>query len=120
MPLVFKWLISALAFLALPHIVPGISVEGFGTALVLALFWGLINITIKPILLILTLPLNLLTLGIFTFIINGFLLWLLGGIIKGFEVQGFWVAVLGALVLSLISALSHFVMQKSLQEPVSQ
>ena len=114
--LILKWLISALAFLALPHIVPGITVAGFGTALVLALFWGLINITVKPILLLLTLPLNLLTLGIFTFILNGFLLWLLGGIIKGFEVHGFWVAVLGALVLSVIGALSHWAMEKSLSE----
>jgi putative membrane protein len=110
--LLLKWVISALAFLALPHIVPGISVEGFGTALILALFWGLLNITIKPILTVLTLPINLLTLGLFTFVINGFLLWLLAGIIKGFWVDGFWVAILGGLVLSIINllvqwALSH-------------
>lgn len=106
--LLLKWLASALTFLALPYIVPGIAVEGFGTALILALLWGLVNITIKPILLLLTLPFNLLTFGIFTFIINGFLLWLLGGVVKGFEVQGFWVAVLGALVLSAVGALVHW------------
>ncbi|MEK9151277.1 MAG: phage holin family protein [Patescibacteria group bacterium] len=110
--ILLKWLISALAFLALPYIVTGITVQGFGTALVLALLWGLVNITIKPILLVLTLPLNLLTLGIFTFIINGFLLWLLGGVIKGFEVHGFWIAVLGALVLSAIHMLVHWVIQR--------
>ena len=110
--LLLKWLVSALAFLALPYIVSGITVKGFGTALILALLWGLVGITIKPILILLTLPFNLLTFGIFTFIINGFLLWLLGGVVKGFEVHGFWVAVLGALVLSAISALAHWVMQR--------
>lgn len=106
-----RWLISALAFLALPYLIPGILVKGFGTALLLALLWGLVNITIKPILVILTLPFNILTLGIFTFVINGFLLWLLGGVVKGFEVRGFWMAVLGALFLSMISAFSHWALE---------
>ncbi|MFZ2187695.1 MAG: phage holin family protein [Candidatus Moraniibacteriota bacterium] len=111
--LLIKWLVSALAFLALPYIIAGISVQSFGTALVLALLWGVVNVTIKPILLVLTLPINLLTFGIFTFIINGFLLWILGGMIKGFEVHGFWVAVLGALVLSAIGTLTHFVFHRA-------
>ncbi len=111
--LLFKWVVSALAFLALPHIIPGISVKGFGTALLLAFLWGVVGITIRPILMLLALPLNLLTFGIFTFVVNGFLLWLLGGMIKGFEVGGFWVAVLGALVLSVIHAIMHFAMHKS-------
>lgn len=111
--LLLKWLVSALAFLALPYIIAGISVEGFGTALILAFLWGIVNVTIKPILLLLTLPINLLTFGIFTFILNGFLLWLLGGIVKGFEVQGFWVAILGALILSFISSLTHWALHRS-------
>lgn len=106
--LLLRWLVSALGFLALSQLIPGISVASFTTALVLALLWGLVNITIKPILILLTLPFNILTLGIFTFIINGFLLWILSGVVKGFEVQGFWVAVLGALFLSVISALSQW------------
>lgn len=106
--LLLKWLVSALAFLALPHIIPGIAVKGFGTALVLALLWGIIGITVKPILLILTLPINILTLGIFTFILNGVLLYALGSLIKGFEVQGLLVAILGALVLSVINTLTHW------------
>jgi putative membrane protein len=114
--LLLKWLVSALAFLALPYIVSGITVKGFGTALILALLWGLVGITIKPILILQTLPFNLLTFGIFTFIINGFLLWLLGGVVKGFEVHGFWVAVLGALVLSIISALAHWVLNRATAE----
>jgi putative membrane protein len=111
--LLFKWLVSALGFLVLPYFIPGIFVKGLGTALILAVLWGLINITIKPILLILTLPLNLLTLGIFTFVINGFLLWLLGGIIQGFEVRGFWAAIFGALILSVINALVHWIAHKN-------
>lgn len=111
--ILFKWLVSALAFLALPYIISGITVKGFGTALVLALLWGIVNVTIKPILMVLTLPLTLLTFGIFTFIINGFLLWLLGGLVKGFEVKGFLAAILGALVLSAVSSFTHWMLHKS-------
>ena len=111
--ILLKWLINALAFLALSQLVPGISVQGFGTALILAFLWGVVGITIKPILLLLTLPLNLLTFGIFTFVINGFLLWLLGGMIKGFEIDGFWIAVVGAIVLSVIHTITHWALRKS-------
>jgi putative membrane protein len=111
--LLIKWLVSALGFLALPYILSGITVKGFGTALILALLWGVVNVTIKPILIVLTLPFNILTFGIFTFIINGFLLWILGGFVKGFEVHGFWMAVLGALVLSVVSTVTHWVFHKA-------
>lgn len=112
--ILLRWVVSALAFLALSYVVPGISVASFWTALVLALLWGLVGITIKPILLLLTLPFNILTFGIFTFILNGFLLWMLGGLIKGFEVHGFWVAVLGALFLSVVNSLAQWTLsQKS-------
>ena len=111
--ILIKWLISALAFLALPYFIAGIAVKGFGTALILALLWGVVNVTIKPLLLVLTLPINLVTFGIFTFIINGFLLWLLGGMIKGFEVESFLAAVLGALILSVIGSLTHWVFHRS-------
>jgi putative membrane protein len=113
--MLLRWLVSALSFLALSYLIPGISVQGFGTALILALLWGLVNITVKPILILLTLPFNILTLGIFTFIINGFLLWLLGGVVKGFEVHGFWVAVLGALFLSAVSSVSHWALNASVK-----
>lgn len=108
-----KWVVSGLAFLVLPQIVPGISVKGFGTALLLAFLWGIIGITVKPILVILTLPINLLTFGIFTFVINGFLLWILGGFVKGFEVETFWAAMLGAIVLSIINMLSHWALNRA-------
>lgn len=111
--ILLRLMVSALAFLSLSYVIPGISVKGFGTALILALLWGIVGITIKPILLLLTLPFNLLTLGLFTFIINGFLLWMLGGLIKGFEVHGFWVAVLGALFLSVVGSLTQWALNHS-------
>ena len=112
MSFVVRLILSALAFLAVANLVPGIAVASFWTALVLAILWGIIGVTVKPIVLILTLPINILTLGIFTFILNGFFLWLLGGIVKGFEVQGFWVAVLGALVLSILNMLIHWTLER--------
>jgi putative membrane protein len=113
MAVLIRWILSALAFIAVANLVPGITVASFWTALVLALLWGLIGVTIKPVVLVLTLPINVLTLGVFTFIINGFFLSLLGGIVKGFEVQGFWVAVLGALVLSVINMLINWGLEKA-------
>ena len=112
MSFVARLLLSALAFLAVANLVPGIAVASFWTALILAVLWGIIGVTVKPIVLILTLPINILTLGIFTFILNGFFLWLLGGIVKGFEVQGFWVAVLGALVLSILNMLINWGLER--------
>jgi putative membrane protein len=112
MSFIVRLVLGALAFLAVANLVPGISVATFWTALILAILWGIIGITIKPIVLILTLPINILTLGLFTFILNGFFLWLLGGIVKGFEVQGFWVAVLGAVVLSIINMLINWGLER--------
>ena len=74
MSIIMRLVLSALAFLAVANLVPGISVASFWTALVLAILWGLISITIRPVVLVLTLPINILTLGIFTFILNGFFL----------------------------------------------
>jgi len=102
-----KWLITALAFLAAAYLIPGISVSGFGIAMILALFWGIINISIRPILILLTLPITLLTFGLFTIVINGLLFWFLGSFIKGFEVDGFIAGLMGALVLSGVSWLGN-------------
>lgn len=110
--LLFKWLVSALAFLALPYLVAGISVRGFWTALLLAFLWGVIGMTLKPLLLVLTLPVNLLTFGLFTFVVNGALLWFLAGAVKGFEVRDFSAAFLGALILSVAHFLSHWILRR--------
>jgi putative membrane protein len=113
MHILAKWVLSALMFLLVANIVPGIHVRSFWIALVLALLWGLIGITLKPILIVLTLPINIVTLGIFTFFINAFLFWLLSNIVKGFEVSGFAAAFLGALTLSVLNWLLHWVYGRS-------
>ena len=103
MRLLLVWLINAAALLALPYLLPSISVEGFASALVAALVLGLVNAVLRPILVLLTLPVTLLTLGLFIFVINGLLFWFVGSFIRGFHVQGFWPAVFGAIVYSIIS-----------------
>jgi putative membrane protein len=113
MRLLLTWLINALALLALPYLFTSIHVEGFGTALVAALVLGLINTLIRPVLVLLTLPVTLLTLGLFIFVINGLLFWFVGSFVKGFTVEGFWTAVFGAIVYSIISwALSSLLLRR--------
>lgn len=110
MRLLVTWLANALALFALPYIFTHIHVASFGTALVAALLLGLVNTLIRPILVILTLPATLLTLGLFVFVINGLLFWFVGSFVRGFTVDGFWTAVFGAIVYSIISwALSALV-----------
>lgn len=103
MRLALSWIINALALLALPYLFDSIRVEGFYTALLVALVLGLLNALIRPILILLTLPINVLTLGLFTFVINGLLFWFVASFVKGFSVAGFWPAVGGAIVYSFIS-----------------
>jgi putative membrane protein len=111
MRILLTWLINAVALFALPYIFRSIHVESFATALIAALVLGLINTLIRPVLVLLTLPVTLLTLGLFIFVINGLLFWFVGSFIKGFTVDGFWTAVFGAIVYSLISwALSSLIL----------
>jgi len=101
LPLV--WLINSVSLIAVAYLIPSISVSSFATALVAALVLGLVNAVIRPILVLLTLPATILTLGLFIFVINGLLFWFVGSFIEGFVVAGFWAGVLGAIVYSLIS-----------------
>jgi putative membrane protein len=103
MRLLAIWIINALALLALPWIVPSVQVASFGTALIIALVLGLINAILRPLLILLTLPVTLLTLGLFIFVINALLFQLAGNLIEGFSVGGFWPALFGSIVYSLIS-----------------
>ncbi|MCZ7559830.1 MAG: phage holin family protein [Burkholderiaceae bacterium] len=103
MSLIIGWAINAASLLVLAWLMPAVTVAGFGTALVAALVLGLLNAVIRPVLLVLTLPVNLLTLGLFTFVINGFLFWLAARFLEGFEVRSFGWAMLAAIVYSLIS-----------------
>ena len=103
MSIIFRWLVNALALLAVAYLVPGIAVSGIWAALVAALVLGLVNAVIRPILLLLTLPATILTLGLFTFVINALMIWFVSTIVKGFVVSGFVPALLAALILWLVS-----------------
>ena len=103
MKLLLLWLINALALMAVAYLLPGIAVASFVTALVAALVLGLVNAVIRPILILLTLPATLLTLGLFIFVINGLLFWFVASFVKGFTVGGFWPALFGAIAYSIVS-----------------
>ncbi len=113
MGLLLRWLILTVAIMAAAYLFAGIHVTGFGAALFAALILGILNAFFRPILLILTLPINVLTLGLFTFVINALLLMMTSGVIGGLEVSGFGSALLGSLIISLVSwLLSSFINDK--------
>ena len=101
--LALVWLINALALIAVAYLMPSIAVSSFGTALVAALVLGLVNAVVRPVLVLLTLPVTLLTLGLFIFVLNGLLFWGVASWLEGFHVAGFWAGVLGAILFSLVS-----------------
>jgi putative membrane protein len=101
--LLLVWLINAIALLALPFLLSSITVDSVATALIAALILGLVNTFIRPLLILLTLPATLLTLGLFIFVINGLLFWFVGSFVQGFHVSGFWSAFFGAILYSIIS-----------------
>lgn len=111
--LLAAWIVNALALLALPYVVPSIQVTGFGTALLAATVLGLINTLLRPLLVLLTLPVTLLTLGLFILAINALLFQLASNLIEGFNVGGFWPALFGSIAYSIISwALSAILLRK--------
>jgi putative membrane protein len=103
MNLLLAWLVNTVSLIAVAYLMPSIRVDTFVTALIAALVLGLVNAVIRPILVLLTLPVTLLTLGLFIFVINGLLFWLVGSFVQGFVVDGFWAGFLGAIVYSVIS-----------------
>jgi putative membrane protein len=103
MKLLIVWFLNALALLAVAYLMPSIHVTGFGSALIAAAVIGFVNILIRPILVLLTLPVTVLTLGLFIFVINGLLFFLVGHILQGFEVKSLLSGILGAILYSLIS-----------------
>ncbi len=103
MKLLIVWLLNALALLAVAYLMPSINVTGFGAALIAAAVIGLFNVLIRPVLVLLTLPVTVLTLGLFIFVINGLLFFLVGHLLQGFEVQSLLSGILGAILYSLIS-----------------
>jgi putative membrane protein len=101
--LLLIWSLNSLALIAVASFVPGIHVDGFMAAFVAALVLGLVNTLIRPIFLVLTLPVTVLSLGLFILVINGLMFWFAGSILRGFVVDSFWHAVLGALLFSIFS-----------------
>ena len=103
MTLLLVWILNAVALLAVAYLLPGITVASFGSAMWAALILGLVNMLVKPVLILLTLPITIVTLGLFLFVVNALLFWFVGSMLNGFKVNGFWWAVIGAIVYSLIS-----------------
>ncbi|MFT0545026.1 phage holin family protein [Allopusillimonas ginsengisoli] len=105
MELLLVWLLNAVALLIVAYILPGINVASFGSALIAALVLGLLNTLVKPVLILLTLPITIVTLGLFLLVLNALVFWFAGSVLKGFQVSGFWWAMLGAFVYSIVSSL---------------
>ena len=110
MTLILVWLLNAVALLIVAYLLSGIAVASFSSALVAALVLGLLNMLVKPILVFLTLPITIVTLGLFLLVLNALLFWFAGNILKGFQVHGFWWAMLGALLYSVISGFFSMVL----------
>ena len=104
MRLLLGWAINALVLLALPWVLPGVHLRGLGPALLVALVLGLLNTLIRPLLIVLTLPINLLTLGLFTFVINAALLCLAAWLAPGFAIASFWSALALAVIVAVVNA----------------
>ena len=101
MKIIVRWLLLAAALLLVAHLYPGVSVASFGSALIAALVLGLFNTLVRPLLVLLTLPVTLLTLGLFLFVINALMFWAAASVLDGFNVAGFSAALIGSLLYSL-------------------
>jgi putative membrane protein len=101
--LLLVWLVNTVALIAVAYLMPSISVSSFQAALVAALVLGLVNAVVRPVLVLLTLPVTILTLGLFIFVLNGLLFWAVAEWLEGFTVAGFWSGVLGAILFSIVS-----------------
>ncbi len=99
------WLLNTCALLAVGYLMPSIEVASFGSALLAAAILGLVNTWLRPLLILLTLPATLLTLGLFLFVLNGLMFWLAGSMFEGFVVGGFWPAFFGAILYSILSSI---------------
>ncbi len=113
MKLILVWLLNAIALLAVAYLVPDIHVAGFGAALVAALVIGLLNMLIRPLLVLLTLPITVLTLGLFILVINGVLFYAAGSWLEGFEVKTYLAGMIGALLYSIFSWLLSALLVKN-------
>lgn len=103
MKIIINWIIAAVVILIAAYLVPGVTITSFWVALVAAIAFGVINAIVKPLVVALTLPINILTLGLFTLVINALLTLLVASLVPGFAIAGFWVALIFAIVLAIIN-----------------
>jgi putative membrane protein len=114
MKLILNWILSALALLAVAHLYTGVTVTSFTSALIAAAVLGLLNAVIRPILVLLTLPVTVITLGLFLFVINALMFWAAAGLLTGFNVSGFGAALVGSLIYSVLQLAIDFVLERLL------
>lgn len=105
--LLLRWAVSALALYLTSLVVPGFKIRNYGSALVASLVIGLANIVIRPALLFITFPINLLTLGLFTFVVDGVILKLCAAVLKNFEIKTWFAAILGAVIMAVVGTALH-------------
>jgi len=109
MHLLIRWIVNAAALMLVAYLYPGVAVTSFGAAMVAALVLGLVNAVVRPILVLLTLPVTLLTLGLFLFVINALLFWFVAEVVQGFHVAGFGSALLGSILYSIITLITSWI-----------
>lgn len=112
MKFLIKLLISAITLIVVSYIVPGFEFSSFGSVLVAALVLGIVNAIIKPLIVLLTLPVNILTLGVFTLVINAFMFWIVYWVVPGFNISGFATAIWGAIAYWLINWMIQLIFQE--------
>ena len=118
MKLIVRWVLLAAALLLVAYLYAGVSVASFGTAMIAALVLGLLNTIVRPMLVLLTLPVTLLTLGLFLFVINALMFWAAAELLNGFNVRGFSAALIGSLLYSLCGMVIDVAMERLFHEPV--
>lgn len=112
MKIIATWILVSLVILLLPTIVPGIEITSFVTALLVALFFGILNAVVRPIILLIAFPITILTLGLFSFVVNAALFWWVGTFIEGFSVDGFVPALIGSLVVTAATYISNTLLNR--------
>lgn len=112
MKLIVKWLLSAAALLAVAHLFSGVQVASFTSALLAAAVIGLFNVVLRPLLVVLTFPVTLITLGLFLFVINALMFWAASGLLAGFQVSGFWAALVGSLIYSVLGVVIESALER--------
>ena len=112
MRIILKWLLSAVALLAVAYLYNGVQVNSFGSALIAAAVIGLLNMVVRPVLVVLTLPVTVLTLGLFLFVINALLFWAASGLLAGFQVSGFVAALVGSLIYTALGVVIESALER--------